>query len=232
MSSQQVEQANSEASDHERRVADYLISHPDFLFRHAEVLAAIQVPQLLDGAVSLIEYQARLLRKQLESERNRLAHLISRARESEALSMRLHGLVLQLMVVDDPESLCHLLREAMLREFRAEAVTLKLFDLAARQDDQRDPLTTAFRDFVDRKHALCGPLGPERAAMLFGPMGGEIRTAALIPIHADGQSGVLAIGSQDADRFRPDMATDFLDRLGEVISQKLRMVTLGDCGHP
>ena len=229
-SQQQAEQSHSEDPDLERRVADYLLSHPGFFERNTSVLTAIQVPHLVGGAVSLIEYQVRLLRKQLEAERGRLAHLISRAREYEALSTRLHGLVLQLMAVDDPTHLCHLLREAMLREFRAEAVALKLFQIET-TDTGQDPLALAFRGFIDRKHALCGPLSAERAVMLFGDMAATIRAAALIPIRADGQSGVLAIGSNDADRFHPDMGTDFLDRLGEIISQKLRTVPLGDCGH-
>ncbi len=232
MSSQPAEQGTREDPDLEQRVTDYLVSHPDFFERNEEVLAAIQVPHLIGGAVSLIEHQVRVLRKQLDAERHRLTHLLSRAREYEALSMRLHGLVLQLMAVDDPEHLCHLLREAMLREFRAEALALRLFPLDLADANPKDPLTAAFCDFIDLEHALCGPLSPERAVMLFGAAGGNIRAAALVPIRAGGHSGVLAIGSEDVERFHPDMGTDFLDRLGEIISQKLRTVPLGHCGHP
>ena len=76
---------------------------------------------------------------------------------------------------------------------------------------------------------LCGPLSPERALALFGDGGASIHSAAIVPIHADGQSGIIAIGSSDATRFSPEMGTDFLNRLGEIISQKLRSVRLGDC---
>ncbi|MBK1720240.1 DUF484 family protein [Thiocystis violacea] len=231
MSRQQAEQNGGEDPDLERLVADYLLQHPDFLSRNTDLLAAIQVPHLVGGAVSLIEHQVRILRRQLEAERHRLTHLISRAREYEALSTRLHGLVLQLMAVDDADTLCHLLREAMLREFHAEALAFKLFALGTSDAGSEDPLTAAFHDFIDREHALCGPLSAERAVMLFGDMGGNIKTAALVPIRVDGQSGVLAIGSEDIERFHPDMGTDFLDRLGELISQKLRTVRLAHCRH-
>ena len=226
----QAEHSQDEAFDQEQRVAEYLIAHPDFLKRHPEVLTTIEVPHgLTTGAVSLIEYQVRLLRRQLAVERNRLTHLIARAREYESLSTRLHGLILQLMVVDDPESLCHLLRETLLREFHAEALAFKLFALAAIERTPHDPLANAFADFIDRRNALCGPLSPGRAVALFGEGGAGIHSAAIVPIYADGQSGIIAIGSADATRFSADMGTDFLNRLGEIISQKLRTVRLGNC---
>jgi len=37
---------------------------------------------------------------------------------------------------------------------------------------------------------------------------------------------VLAIGSGDAERFHPDMGTDFLVRLAQVVSRKLQVVSL------
>lgn len=232
MSSQQAEQPTIEDPEREKRVVDYLINHPDFFPRNLDVLAAIQVPHLIGGgAVSLIEHQVRVLRKQLDSERNRLAHLISRAREYEALSARLHNLTLQLMSVSDPEHLCGLLREAMLREFRAEAVTLKLFPIAPSADGEPDPLSRAFHELIDGEHTLCGPLDESRAILLFGEGGASVRAAALVPIKAERKSGVLAIGSEDPERFHPDMGTDFLDRLGEIVSHKLRTVALERCPH-
>ncbi len=232
MSSQQAEQATPEDPDLTTLVTNYLLSHPDFFEHNPTVLIALQVPHLSGGAISLIEQQVRVLRKQLETERNRLTHLISRAREYEALSARLHGLVLQLLSVNDPRHLCHLLKDGLLREFHAEAVTLKLFPISTAETSQLDPMTAAFRDFVDREHALCGPLSEEKGVILFGDeIGAAMRTAALIPIIADGHSGVLAIGSADPDRFHPDMGTDLLDQLGEIISHKLKAVPLTPCTH-
>lgn len=226
---QQAEHSHDGNPEQERRTVEYLLANPDFLRRHPDVLKAIEVPHRIEGAVSLIEHQVRLLRRQLAAERNRLAHLIARARAYESLSARLHGLVLQLMVVDDPEHLCHLLRETLLREFHAEALAFKLFALAVIEGAPHDPLANAFADFIDRRNALCGPLSPERAVALFGERGASIHSAAIIPIYADGQSGIIAIGSADASRFSPDMGTDFLNRLGEIISQKLRAIRFGGC---
>lgn len=205
----------------ESTVAAYLRTHPDFFERNPEVLGELRVSHVTGGAVSLIEHQVNVLRRQLETERSRLAHLISRAREYESLSNRLHGLVLQLIPAADLEQLGAALEDALSREFSAEAVTLKLFPIDPGADPETDPLTLEFMDFLDREHALCGPLGDDRNQILFGEMGAEVRCAALIPIRAAGCSGVLAIGAADPARFNPDMGTDLLDRLGEIVSRKL-----------
>jgi hypothetical protein len=211
----------------EATVAAYLRGHPDFFERNPEVLADLHLHHEMAGAVSLIEHQVNLLRRQLEGERGRLSHLIARAREYESLSTRLHTLVLALLPVHDLERLQLVLHETLTREFSAEAVTLKLFPvdpLEAGADP--DPLTSAFQDFLDRPHALCGPLDEVKNQVLFGDTGAEVHSAALIPIRVTGRSGVLAIGAADPERFKADMRTDVLDRLGEILSHKLRGLPL------
>jgi uncharacterized protein YigA (DUF484 family) len=211
----------------EDTVAAYLEANPAFFERHPDLVARLQVPHASGRAVSLIERQVGVLREQLENERRRLAHLIARARDFETLSARLHGLSLQLIAAEDLDRVEAVLDEALCREFDAEAVTLKLFPLEPDAADP-DPAVQAFMEFVDREHSLCGPLDAERNGVLFGEHGEGVKSAAIIPVRADGRSGVLAIGSHDAERFGPDMGTDLLDRLGEIVSQKLRMLHAAD----
>jgi len=229
VSRQEAEQLAAENSELEARVAEYLLKEPAFFVRNPHVLTALEISHKSGAAVSLIEQQVRLLRKQLESERNRLTHLISRAREYESLSSRLHSLVLKLIAAKDSQQVCALLKDTLLSEFSAEAMTLKLFQADLDSGAHPDPLTLAFRDFVDRHHALCGPLVGEKAQILFGAAGAEIQSAALVPLRADGHAGVLAIGSRDPERFRPEMGTELLDRLGEILGQKLRVIQMGPC---
>ena len=240
-------------TDLETMVAEYLCGHPDFLSYHPDVLAKLHIPHTSAGtAVSLIEHQVRVLRTQLATERSRLSQLIARAREYEAFAARLHALVLALISARDLEQVRAVLHEALMSEFSAQAVTLKLFPMdPATTDGERDPTLVAFEDFLGRKHTLCGPLDEAKTAALFGTPGHSLResvgresvgpdsigdesvgdeagnpihSAALVPIHAGWQSGVLAIGATDPNRFRPDMGTDFLDRLGEIVGHRLRML--------
>jgi uncharacterized protein len=208
----------------ESSVADYLRAHPDFFEHHREILALMQIRHESGGAVSLIEHQVTALRRQLEAERGRLAHLISRAREYETLAARHHDLVLHLIPAADLDALHAVLHDGLGRELGAEAVALKLFpvDSGTSASVREDPLVAAFRDFLDRPHALCGPLDPEQGRILFGDSGATLHSAVLVPIRAGARSGVLAIGATDPGRFGLDMRTDLLDRLGEIVSAKLR----------
>lgn len=201
-------------------VAAYFSANPDFFVQHPELLAGLRIPHPTRGAVSLIEHQVAVLRERLEREQRRLAHLIARARDYEDLSDRLHALTLRLIAARDVQRVRAVLDEALRSAFNAEAVTLKLFSLDP-QAAQQDPLASAFLEFVDRPHALCGPLEPERNQALFAKQSEGIACAALIPIHAEPQFGVLAIGSRDPDRFRADMGTELLDRLGQIVGQQL-----------
>jgi uncharacterized protein YigA (DUF484 family) len=214
----------------EDAVAAYLEAHPSFFERHPDLVVRLTVPHASGRAVSLIERQVGVLRGQLETERRRLAHLIARARDFETLSGRLHDLSLQLIAAHDLERIQTILSEALRQEFNAEAVTLKLFPLESDTDDaaEQDVSVSAFLEFVDREHALCGHLDAERNGVLFGAHSEVIHSAALIPIRADKRSGVLAIGSSDPERFGPEMGTDLLDRLGAIVSQKLRVLPEAD----
>jgi uncharacterized protein YigA (DUF484 family) len=211
----------------EDAVAAYLGDHPEFFERHPDLVADLKVPHVTGKTVSLIEHQVGVLRSQLETERRRLAHLIARARDFESLSARLHGLSLQLIAARDLERVQVVLREALCQEFNAEAVNLKIFPLEPDTADS-DATVSTFMEFVDREHSLCGPLDTGRNGVMFGDQSESIHSAALIPVRGDGHSGVLAIGSSDRERFGPDMGTDLLDRLGEIVSQKLRVLQASD----
>ncbi|MCF7985634.1 MAG: DUF484 family protein [Thiohalocapsa sp.] len=216
MTTRQVDQADDE---YEKAMAAYLMRHTDFLVRHPQVLAKLHVPHGAGGAVSLIEHQVSVLREQLATERGRLNHLVHRARDYEELSARLHELTLKLILAHDLEHAHKALQDALREQFNADAVALKLFPLEAERA-AADPLIGSFVDFVARDRCVCGPLKPEQTRALFDDTPG-IQSAALVPINAHGQTGVLAIGSTDPARFTPDMGTDLLERLGAIASAKL-----------
>jgi uncharacterized protein YigA (DUF484 family) len=208
-------------------VTTFLMEDPGFFERHQDLVASLRIPHPSGSAISLVEHQVSILRGQLDDERRRLAHIIARARDYEALSSRLHTLTLALIVAPDQGRIEAVLHEALCRELDAQCVTLKLFPVPTPGPDAEgggpvDPLVAAFRDFIDRRHCLCGPLDAGKARLLFGDFGARVQSAALIPIRSGERTGVLAIGSGDEARFRPDMATDALDRLGEVVGHRLQ----------
>jgi uncharacterized protein YigA (DUF484 family) len=209
---------------HDAAVADYLRNTPDFFTRHSGLLTELRVPHASGRAVSLVERQVELLRAELASHRKQIQTLLGLAAERERLNARLHRLTLALIDAADFNEVLNTLEDHLHEQFRADAVELRLLseiDMAA-----DEAVREVFRRLFEDGRPLCGPLQPGQMTLLFGAQAQDLRSAALLPLRGEGIRGILAIGSADAERFHPDMGTDFLARLGEIVSLKLQVVSL------
>lgn len=203
------------ATARDQAIAAYLESDPDFFVRHPDLTARLRLPHGPAGTLSLVEHQLNLLRNQIENDRQVLAQLIARARDYEALAARIHGLMIQLIAAPNRPALEALLQDSLRREFETEAVALFFDDQPVTATSPEPPGELAGRG---DSRARCGPLDAGQARRLFAAAAEGIRSAALIPLWGPHQHGLLAIGSRDPERFRPDMGTDHLNRLGELVS--------------
>lgn len=222
-SSQPRELDNSQ----EERVAAYLAEHPEFFERHPALLAELRLPHPGgSGTVSLVERQLGALRSEAARYRKQLEDLIAVARENDLLNQRLHRLTLRLLDAGTLSDTLTSMRNGLYDEFQVDAVELRLFS----GDDLRDGTSTAgrlaleaFQEFLDQGRPVCGRLKPEQMDSLFGDQAQELSSAAIIPLHAKGVIGVLAIGSRSASRFHPGKGTEFLVRLGDIVSCRLQL---------
>ncbi len=214
--------------DREALVADYLAAHSGFFDRHPELLLTLRLSHPSGKAVSLVERQITLLRDEANRYKAQLSEFIEVARDNEQLNQRLHRLTLSLMDANSLEQTLGVLQDHLFDEFEADAVELKLLEdadgtaLADRSQEQR----SAAGELLESAAPVCGQLQPAQYGYLFGERAAEIQSAALIPLRADGLRGVLAIGSRDPGRFHAHERTDFLNRLGEVVSRTLQVVSL------
>jgi uncharacterized protein YigA (DUF484 family) len=68
----------------------------------------------------------------------------------------------------------------------------------------------------------CGQIRDSQREFLFGVEAANIGSVALIPLGSQtNPAGLLALGSVDRDRFHPGMSTEFLWRMGELITDAL-----------
>jgi uncharacterized protein YigA (DUF484 family) len=208
----------------ERRITDYMESHPDFFERHPDLLHALELPHQSGAAVSLIERQVKSLREENIRCKQQLSELVDVARENETLNQRLHDLVLALIETVTFDEVVNALEDRLHEDFQADAVELRLFS-AAEADRESHPNLDGFRRFLDHGKPKCGQLPKQQLSYLFGPQSDDIRSTALIPIDGQGLLGLLAIGSLSADRFHPGMGTEYLTRLGEIVSKTLEVVS-------
>lgn len=208
----------------EQTVVQYLQEQPDFFTRHPQLLQALDLSHQSGGAVSLIERQVKGLREEAARYRRQLEELVGVARENEELNRRIHLLTLTLIEAVSFDEVINALEDKLHEDFRAEAVELHLFS-SAEADREAHPELDGFRDFLDAGRPRCGRLPQAQLEYLFGPQAGDVRSTALIPVIGQGLLGLLAIGSYDNDRFHPGMGTEYLTRLGEIVSKTLEVVS-------
>jgi hypothetical protein len=82
-----------------------------------------------------------------------------------------------------------------------------------------------FEALFEAAKPRCGQIRDSQRDFLFGVGTIEIGSAALVPLGKDSSAGLLAVGSPDAERFHPAMSTDFLARIGELVSEALGAVS-------
>jgi uncharacterized protein YigA (DUF484 family) len=213
----------------EKTVADYLRDNPDFFQNNTSLLAMLRIPHTCGTAVSLVEHQVKVLRDQNRQLKRKLMDLVQVARDNNRLSERMHQLTLGLVNAGTLETLLDTLREHLQGEFSADTVTIRLAGLpeARARECGAEPFTAGapelehFESFYKSCKPQCGRFKPEQLAYLFGEQAPAVGSAAVIPLGVDGATGLLAIGSQETNRFHPGMGTLFLTHLGELLDSLL-----------
>lgn len=212
-------------------VAQYLKDHPEFFAQYAELLAQLVIPDPHGGrAVSITERQIAVLRDQVKRLESKLAELIRFGEENDALLAKVHRLTLALAGASDARRVVAALIDHLTGDFAVPHVAVRLWGgIAVEPAEAFAPLSVAAHERVmalDRPY--CGPASEVPEALpWFGEAGTHIRSLALVALRHEGTPfGVLALGSEEAQRFYPEMGTLYLERLGEVAAVALAR-TLG-----
>lgn len=210
-------------------VVAYLSEHPEFFIEHPDLAQNLQVPHPCKPAISLLEYQNRLLRERCQRLHDKLLELVAIARDNDRLAERVQRLALNLLDARGGlDALLHGIKAILRDEFKADCIVLCLAGppttgLSAVEEFLRPDLVDLFDNAFRVGQPQCGRLSAEQAAALCNQGAGDIHSAALIPLGNGGNwRGLLVVGSSDASRFHPGVGTLFLERIGELVSQALQ----------
>lgn len=204
-------------------VASYLRRHPDFLTEFPDLALALVLPREQGQAASLASYQLDVLRDKNRELNRRLHELIEIAHENQLLMVRVHTLTLALMRATSLPETLNAVVAALTEDFNTDLVRIVLFradgDLPAAEwllvEPEGARAMPVFAEFLKRAEPLCGRLQQDKLDALFGTRVGEVASAVLLPV--DGV-GMLAVGSQDPNRFHPGMGTVFLKLIAEAVA--------------
>jgi uncharacterized protein len=209
-----------------QQVARYLREHPDFLVEHGAIFAEITVPHPHGGqAITLAERQLHALRDKIRLLEAKLAELIRFGEENDEIGAKLHRLMLALSACDEFDALHQTLQNGLREDFRVPHVALRVWSAVLTPEGEVfEPVSEELRfQVAEMRHPYCGAPANLEALAWFGDASAHIRSVALIPLRCEGQVlGLLALASEEAERFYTDMGTLFLERLGDTLAAFLR----------
>lgn len=208
-------------------IAHYLSNTPDFFLRHAELLAAVQFTSPHSNrAVGLQERQAEMLREKIKSLEQRIMEMVRHGSENVMLSDKVLRWARSLIMVSDFYALPGVIEQDIKTQFSVPQVGLRLWGvaseytgLAVAQEVSEDARVFA----SSLTEPFCGlNTGFEAVSWLEDPS--TVSSLALIPLRGSTVSanapafGLLVLASPDPHRFHSGMGTDFLARIGELVS--------------
>ena len=211
----------------EEDIAEFLIHTPGFFERHAELLTAVQLTSPHGGrAVSLQERQAEMLRDKIKLLEQRLMEMMRHGNENMLIADRMLRWARQMFLVARPVDLPAVLISEMKSQFSVPQAALKLWDVA--EVYAGEPFAQGASDDVrSLASSLTAPYcgvnaGFDAVRWLDDPQAAA--SLALIPLRAGAAGpafGLLILASPDSQRYQAGMATDFLERIGELASAAL-----------
>ena len=214
----------------EADIAEFLVQTPDFFERHADLLGAVQLTSPHGGrAVSLQERQAEMLREKIKLLEQRLMEMMRHGNENMLIADRLLRWSRQMFLVARPVDLPAVLVSEMKSQFSVPQAALKLWDVAEVYADE--PFAQgASDDIKSLASSLTTPYCGVNAgfdAVKWLDDAESVASLSLIPLRAGASSpafGLLVLASPARQRYQAGMATDFLERIGELASAALSRV--------
>ncbi|MEZ5653293.1 MAG: DUF484 family protein [Burkholderiaceae bacterium] len=219
--------ADGEGID-ESAIAEYLLATPSFFDRFPSVLADARLPDLHRGrALSLHERQLAQLREQRALLERRLASLMAVGHENDALAARLQHFTRELLLTGEASAMPGRIIAGLREHFSVPMAAMRLWGVAeqyAALPEARavDSDTRALADDLHRPY--CGLTGRYPQTRWLAGGGEDARSMALLALRRGAEPrafGLIVLGSADGDRFQTGMATDVLERIGEIASASL-----------
>lgn len=206
------------------QLAHFLQDNPSFFQDHADVFANLRVPHPNETrAISLGERQIMTLRARAKDLEWKLSGLVHNASGNERISKTLTDWCARMLAEDDAEQIPGHIVRSLSDLFDLPTIALRCWDLSRLQDSEfNQDVTDSIRVFArELVKPYCGPFKDQEAATWLGMPPASLAIIALRPQGNSEPIGLLVLGSDDAERFTPDMGTAFLDTINQLASASL-----------
>jgi hypothetical protein len=204
-------------------VIRYLQDNPGFFEEHAEVLAQIYIPHPHGGrAIPIAERQILTLRDKSRMLEGKLAELIQFGEENDAIGEKMHRLCLALISAGDMPGMLQALYYNLREDFAVPHVAMRLWAEGGWERPEFGSISQEVRVFTESlTNPYCSAHPMFETTSWFGDDAAGLHSFAYVPLRTEQAFGLLALASEDAQRFYPEMGTLYLKRLGELVSVAL-----------
>ena len=209
----------------EADVARYLKQHPHFFEEQQHLLKKLHLKHDSGNAISLIERQNHILRKENSDLIDRLNQFINVAQRNDKLFLNLQLMVLNLIACRSLNEITKTLNSVLTERFDVDDVQVVLTHRLTTDGDHwlycdADTLRTHFPAAINDTKNICGEFDAPAKQLLFGDS--DIKSIAIGTIVKDTKGvGIIALGSRSASHFRSGTDTLFLGHLAKVVSELL-----------
>lgn len=211
MSGKTKKQAGKELD--EAQVVEWLAESPDFFARYPESLSAMELPVDSGSAISLHQYQVRILRDEKVQLLQKLGSLLKNVKTNHKIHSDLLGVA---------GSMISLAREGA--ETPAYLGLIKqhfaLFDVKLYEKTEFPEAFKQLKSLVGKADSVCvDTLDETLGGLLFEANAPKIRSMAVVPVKQGRKfCAYLVLAADDKERFSPGMGGEFLKLLAQLVS--------------
>ncbi len=210
----------------EDQISAYLRANPQFFEHNPALLAEMYLPSPHgNGTVSLAERQQLAQRDRIRVLEAKYSELLRFGTDNDVISDKVHRLSLGLLATQSFEILMQLLIHNLREDFSVPHVGIRLWVNPKNDVDGANeafqPVDAELRNWAE---SLIAPYCGHRPGLELDSWFGEVATPksfALIALRGEKVFGLLAMASEDEQRFYPEMGTLYVKRIGELISAAL-----------
>ncbi|MDR1709740.1 MAG: DUF484 family protein [Candidatus Accumulibacter sp.] len=212
-------------------VAQYLQDHPQFFEEYADLMARVVIPHPHGGrTISITERQMLALRDKNRQLENKMAEFMRFGEENDAIGEKMHRLAVAVIAAGSFQTVIHTLNLHLRDDFAIPLFALCLWERPANAAELPEfvRIGDAPRAFAETlSPPYCGSTSGFDTAPWFAADAAYARSQGLIALrHGGAAIGLMALGSEDVQRFYSGMGTLYLERLGEIASAALARVLL------
>ena len=205
-------------------VAVWLKEHPEFFEHYAEQISHITIPHPHGGrAIPISERQTLTLREKAKQLEGKLRELIQFGEENDAIGDKVHRIATALLAASDIRGALNAVYLSLREDFAVPHVAVRVWRSTNHSDlPEFKPASDASREFAaSLANPHCSAHAMVDTAGLFGEAAAHLRSFSYVPLRDSETFGLLALASEDPQRFYPEMGTLYLKRIGELISASL-----------